>query len=204
MVLGLTIETCNSNGEDWKCEIGKVCECTIEGDCTDGNLLVYNGSTSTLLCAPPIIKTSGKIDWDFCMSPGEWVTVIADCEEGQSEREIVMLLKPTATTSTSTTSITTSTSTTTTTIPEEAKEECPYECCVDEPGYEDKYCKSGYVCVDNKCVLEEEEGGKEGRSFVLPLILAFLILIIVSSVFLLKKKAPKTYEELYKKWRKKK
>jgi len=33
-----------------------------------------------------------------------------------------------------------------------SKVDCPYECCVNETGYNDKPCQSGYTCSNNKCV----------------------------------------------------
>jgi len=192
--LALTIETCSSNGNDWECEEGKICTCEILGDCTGGNLLVYKESIDNLLCAPPIVGGIVEIDWDYCENPEGTVKIIADCNEGQSEEELISIISVGTTT--------------TTTLPEETttveiiKRECPYECCVDEPYYYDKYCDVGFECVDNFCVsteekkFEEEEGGIGGKI----LVVFILIVIVVIFVLMFRRRASITYEELYKKW----
>lgn len=215
--LALTIESCSSNTESWKCEKGKLCICRISGSCTNGNLLVYKTSLANLLCAPSIVDGTAEIDWNFCGNPTGTVRVIADCDEGQSEERSleIIILAPTTTTSTTTTipltptTTSTTTSTTppfrpTTTIPTTAKEECPYECCVDEPQFYDKHCGAGFRCVDNVCEpipSEETKRGGGGGALIILVLLLFVILIGAIVVFFkLKRTAPKSYEDLYKKW----
>lgn len=194
-ILALTIETCSSNGNEWECEEGKICTCEISGDCTNGNLLVYKRSLADLLCAPPIINGITEIDWDYCRNPEDEVKIIADCEEGQSEEERVWIVAMKETTTT--------TEETTTTFSE--KTECPYECCENEPYYYDKYCEEGYVCIENECVkAEEEEEKKKGAGFGWILTLILIFAIAVGVILFLRKKAPSTYEELYRKWSRRK
>lgn len=37
-------------------------------------------------------------------------------------------------------------------ISPQQKESCPFECCINEPNYQDRVCQGNYQCVNRKCV----------------------------------------------------
>lgn len=183
-VSALSISSCKSDTTEWFCEKNKVCVCEISGDCTNGNLIVYKTNFLSPLCLPEILDNEAEINWDNCQNPIGILYVRASCNEGMSpvkEINISFAPLPTTTTTTSTTSTTSTTistvPTTTTTV---GKNPCPYECCVDEVIYEDKYCNSGYNCVDNKCV---KAGGRRGRTIGIIILLIIVIIAVVLYLF---------------------
>jgi len=75
-----------------------------------------------------------------------------------------------------------------TTIPQDKT--CPYECCIDMPGYEYQYCSSGFTCCDHLCKEKCEEGSGFNitKSLIFWIILASMIPIIAFLIFILRKK----------------
>lgn len=137
----LEVSSCNSGGDEWTCQTDKICICEISGDCTNGNLFVYDTNFLTPLCLPKIDDGKVNIEWDQCQSTTKEVKVMANCYEGNSSEKIIQLIEYVPTTS----SIKTTTIATTTTnlIP------CQSECCENMPGFLDKECEKGLVCCSS-------------------------------------------------------
>ena len=118
LVLSLEVENCQSNDEDWECELDEICICEIDGTCTDGNLLVYEDDLDNVLCIPEIKNKKAEFSFDSCGSPTGKVRVRADCDEGQSDEENLDVVFygtiPTTTKTTTTRRATTTRATTTT------------------------------------------------------------------------------------------
>ena len=67
-------------------------------------------------------------------------------------------------------------------------ETCPYECCVDIPGYEYKPCSPGLICINRVCRESPETPSLSlPRSLLFWVIVASLIPIIAFFVFIWKK-----------------
>ena len=201
IVLSVEIIRCKSDDTNWLCEEGEICVCKISGECTDGNLLVYEGSIENLLCLPEIDDDEAVIDWDDCENPLEWVDVRADCEEGQSEEESIYFKEIIITETTTSTTTTTITTIGTTTIEEEL-EPCPidWECCEGELYYEDEPCPIDMECIDHVCVPYEEV---EEEGFNYGLIAGIIVVIIVVFLiysFFIKKRGKMSFKKLYEKW----
>jgi hypothetical protein len=197
IVLSLEIDYCKSNDDNWFCEAGEICVCEISGDCTDGVLLVYEGSIKNLLCVPEIYDDQAVIDWDACGDPREWIDVRADCEEGQSDEETILVAElvepPIDTVQT--------TSTTSRTTIDGGLEPCPldYDCCEGEPEYEDFPCLAGMECINNECVKYDDEDGGINYGLIIGVIVIAVIAFLVYS-FYLKKGKKMTFKKLYEKW----
>jgi len=229
----VSVETCESGIGDWQCEVNKICVCDISGSCTNGDLLVYQGDVTNLLCAPSISGSSVDIFWDDCGNPSGHIIVRADCDEGQSSEEVIDIVD--LSDGGPQTTVTTSTITTTTEVycnyvcrstcmednnpplcyerishgtqgcpfgqvccesilkecpstepgePAITDKTCPYECCIDMPGYEYKPCPSGLSCCDNLC---KESCGSTGlkipKQIVFWIILATAIPLVAFLIF---------------------
>ena len=202
LVFSLEVENCASNDEDWECELDETCFCEIEGDCTNGNLLVYKYDISNLLCMPEIEDNEVEFSLDSCGSPTGKVKVRADCDEGQSDEEKldVIVFQPIITTTEETTTTIEETSTTTTTIEEEL-EPCPldYECCEDEYPYEDELCPVGMECIDHVCVEEEAPEGGFNYGLIAGILVVIIVVFLIYSFFI-KKKGKMSFKKLYEKW----
>ncbi|MEM5860915.1 MAG: hypothetical protein QXL09_00580 [Candidatus Aenigmatarchaeota archaeon] len=104
--IALEILGCRSAREPWICEIGKECVCVISGNCTNGNLLVYQEDMRSILCAPQIIDGIAKIDLELCEAIYyKTLKIRADCEEEFSEEKSISIIAPRIETTTTTTSI---------------------------------------------------------------------------------------------------
>jgi len=62
------------------------------------------------------------------------------------------------------------------------KEECPYECCLNENLFLDKSCVEGFVCEDRKCVSSEKISPQLNKIFF------GVILVVIFYIFFLKPK----------------
>ena len=191
-ILAISIVNCTSNDKIWECELDKTCNCIISGTCTNGNLLVYHKNITTLLCSPKINDSIASIEWENCKNPTGYVNIRADCDEGQSDQETILLFAPTTTTTTTiittTTRRTTTTRATTTTIQIPTQRACPYECCVDEPGYRDKYCSPGLTCCPDHTCKKSCEGGLSSK-IIFWVALAAIIPIVLFLLYVWKGKA---------------
>jgi hypothetical protein len=105
-------------------------------------------------------------------------------------------------TKTSCTSINVRISTPTTRFTNTSRQACPNECCVDEPNYFNKPCKADEACIDGSCISTAEKKDNSGLIIAMIVIaVIFIIIIVVLFVFpMFKKKSPKNYDELYRKW----
>lgn len=186
----LEISSCRSGDDEWVCQTDKICVCKISGDCTNGNLFVYNTSFLTPLCLPKINNGLVNIEWDQCQSPTKQVKVRANCDEGQSLERIVQLTEAAATTTSSTTRATTTTlattsSTTSTRATTTTLATCPYQCCVNEPGYLDKSCEEGFECCPSdmggreckKSCFETEEKKRSSGLFIIIAIVGLIVIV---------------------------
>lgn len=64
---------------------------------------------------------------------------------------------------------------------------CPYDCCVDTPGYEYKPCRQGLICYNNICKEAKSPGFSLPGSLIFWVVLASLLPIIAFFIFVLKK-----------------
>jgi len=149
-VLGssVSIVDCSSDDTNWLCEPGKTCICTISGTCTNGVLFVYKDDIRHMLCCPDIVDSVAEIScpyscWTSCVDDNEPPICYkrishgnAGCPGGSICCESILVECPSMTTST--TGV--------------RKRPCPYECCIDMPEYEYKYCPPGLKCCnDHTC-----------------------------------------------------
>jgi len=140
---------------------------------------------------------------DSCGSPTGKVKVRADCDEGQWDEERLDVIEfvtilPTTIGETTTTRRTTTTTRTTTT---EELEPCPidWDCCEDEPGYEDEICPVGEECINHECVPYEEP--EEGFNYgLIAGIIVVVVVVFLIYNFFLKKRRKMSFKKLYEKW----
>ena len=150
--LSIDVTSCKSNGINWLCEQGKVCTCEISGTCSNGNLLVYEDDISNPLCSPQISDGVASIKWENCNTTKDSVKTRADCNEGQSPEERIIISA----------AITTTTVLGTTTVPETTippTTTLPGMCGDGYCEYEDYECLEGYEhCdeYDDECELNEK------------------------------------------------
>lgn len=219
-VSSVEIVSCTSNGEEGICEIGRTCICSVSGDCTNGNLLLFEGELGNPVCSPSIVGGEATIYWDYCeVEEGSFLDAIADCEEGQSTPVSIRVSAPeTTTTSVPTTSTTTSTPievTETTRREEKSVEECGINgYCEDygvscQPGYERcpeydgecpglRYCccliRRG-LCIGGICLPEEVD-----ETLVFLSLLAVILAVAVFFFFTKMVGKGTSFEKLYEKW----
>ncbi|MEM7827002.1 MAG: hypothetical protein QXQ40_02135 [Candidatus Aenigmatarchaeota archaeon] len=146
--IGFSVEIvgCSSGAEIWKCEQNKLCTCVVSGECTDGNLLVYEGGIYNILCLPSINPEDGiaAINLDLCGNPTGEIRVRANCLEGQSLEKRVTIYAPVTTTTITTTTTTTIAIETTTTLKycSEQGESCErLDCCRGLECCDDMICR---------------------------------------------------------------
>ena len=108
-VLCVNLTSCKSDSIDWLCEKDKLCNCRITGDCSNGNLLVYEDDIYSPICSPQISDSSSSIDWSICETSEDYIKIRADCEEGQSNERMLILTGTAVTTTTVRSSVTTTT-----------------------------------------------------------------------------------------------
>jgi hypothetical protein len=210
-VLSVEFDSCSSGGSDGFCEKYKTCICTISGECTNGNLLVYQGELSNPLCSPEIDKNSVSIDWDSCnITKLSFINVRADCDEGQSAEKTIKLVLETTTTSLFTTTSTT-TLEETTTITNENTNTCGGNGYCEDITAE---CKSGYYyCSKNneecpefpyneKCCCKPTNLGWPFKTIVVLIASAVMVGVIVFLFFTSRMKKDTTFKKLYRKWNK--
>jgi len=198
----IEVENCESNNRDWECVINEICVCEIEGDCTNGNLLVYDDDITDMLCMPEIDDNEAQFTLDSCGSPIGKIRVRADCDEGQSEEERLdaiefEIILTTIEETTTTREITTTRATTTV----EELEECPIEwdCCEGELYYEDAPCPPGEECIDHVCVPYEEP--EEGFNYgLIAGIIVVIIVVFLIYFFFIKRRGKMSFKKLYEKW----
>ena len=77
---------------------------------------------------------------------------------------------------------------------EQIKRPCPYECCIDMPGYEYKYCPSGLACCDHLCKEScKPSGFNISKSLIFWVLLASILPIVAFLIFIWKKNAFKFF-----------
>ncbi|MHA1742620.1 MAG: hypothetical protein ACTSV6_00030 [Candidatus Heimdallarchaeota archaeon] len=161
----------------------RACFCSID-DCSSGLLRIYSSST----CRIPGYEytfSNNKFTWNFAETGTYYFK--AFCDDGNVSACYRVTVKTPTTTTIPTTS----------TRPPTAKEECPFECCVDDPRYTDKPCPSGERCIDGECIPIAK---KKGYFWVIGVLIAVVAVILILIFFLSRKKPRKTFEELYRKW----
>lgn len=95
LCMAIEISSCSSSREAWICEIGNDCICIISGNCTDGNLLIYQDDMRSLVCAPKIIEGIARVDLYLCDATYyKNLKVRADCDEGFSEEKNILIKTP--------------------------------------------------------------------------------------------------------------
>ena len=73
---------------------------------------------------------------------------------------------------------------------------CPYECCMDMPGYEYKYCSSGLACCDNLCKEScKSSGFNISKSLMFWVLLASILPIAAFLIFIWRKNADSNVPE---------
>ena len=211
-VLSVNITNCRSDSIDWLCEKDKLCNCRTTGDCSNGNLLIYEDNINNPVCSPQISDDTSSIDWSICKTSEDYVKIRADCDEGQSVEKMLIL------TGTGVTTTTTGSSATTTT-------QFEYTGTCGGDGYcelSDLECMESYEdcsTYDNECQLNEkccclvgdvvpstDLGKKSGFNYWWIIgILVIIGLAILVYFFYIKKghreqEIKKAFRDLYEKW----
>ncbi len=176
-----------------KCYPG-ACSCTVS-ECANGTLDVY-----TAACTGTPVKefvfTNGSFIWTSARTMNYYLQVY--CDSGIISSCINLNL-----TSYLITATTTTTTTTTTTF---QKTGCPYDCCVGEFSYLDKYCPEGSVCTNNQCIgssTTSETVSNQGFqiNYSIVGILAIVIIAAVFVFYFFKGRKPEDkWSTLYKKY----
>jgi len=161
-----------------KCEVND-CKLTI-GECSSGILYIYQTSTCS---GSPSYKDSFSSS-SYFWKPASLGTYYlrALCDDGVKKTACTPVQVQLATTTTSTTS---------------AKEECPNECCENEPNYYDKECPSGEKCVDGVC---EKVSGKADYTWLIVVVVLIIIFLVLFFVLKPRRKKVSSFEQLYRKW----
>jgi hypothetical protein len=107
IVLSVNITSCRSDSIDWLCERDTLCICNIQGDCSNGNLLIYKDTINNPICSPQISDFTATVDWTICKTTEDYVKARADCDEGQSTEKMLILTGTAVTTTTIRTTTTT-------------------------------------------------------------------------------------------------
>lgn len=73
--------------------------------------------------------------------------------------------------------------------PKKAEEACPFDCCVDMPGYEYKYCPSGLKCCEHLCkeTCEPKSDFTLLKSIIFWVIVAALVPLIAFIIFVFRR-----------------
>ena len=97
IVASVEIATCGVKGVEWRCLLGEICKCEIEG-CNQGNLLVFYRDITNPLCFPPIKDGTASIDLVECGVEKDRINVTAICngEQSSSKQITILLEKPPA------------------------------------------------------------------------------------------------------------
>ena len=174
------------------------CICNIT-ECSSGTLDVY-----TTLCAGIPIKefifANNSFNWTSSQAKNYYLQ--AYCDSGIKSTCVNVNL-------TSFAIITTTTTTTTTTTLTPQKTDCPYDCCVGEENYFNRYCPAGYDCINNQCISsatsETATQGNQGYQINYSIV-GIVAIVIIAAVFLYyfftgkKKPAEDKWAKLYKKY----
>jgi len=116
--------------------------CFCSTNCTTGYFNLYTTSD----CSGIAKKKVGYDNGTFGFVPIAQTTYGKIlCADGNVSSCYILNLTQATTT---TTTLTTTTSKTTTMTPAP----CPYDCCVNLPGYQSKFCSSNWICQNNACV----------------------------------------------------
>jgi len=123
--------------------------CACVTNCTEGYFNIYSNSICTGVPVKKIIISNGNITF----APTETTYIKILCSDGSvSQCFRVNISSSLVTTTTSTTAVSTSTTTTTKVLAN-----CPYECCVGETSYKNKFCPSEQTCTNNVCVVTKSD-----------------------------------------------
>lgn len=168
------------------------CYCNIT-ECVNGSLDVY-ATVCTGIPMKEFVFTNGSFTWTSALAQNYYLQ--AYCDSGIMSNCTNVNLTSYA--------VTTTTTTTTTTI---SKSTCPYDCCIAEINYFNKYCQEGYDCISNQCIsssTSETTSGNGGYQINYSIV-GIVAIIIIAAVFLfyfLQGRKPKEdrWAALYKKY----
>lgn len=167
------------------------CVCYIS-ECPTGTLSVYS-TNCTGIPKKEFIFSNSTFVWTSALAQNYYFK--AYCDNGNSSSCTKVNL---------TTSVTTTTTTTTTTTP--SLSSCLYDCCIDQPGFYNKYCNPGYDCVNSQCVAQTSTATPSQGFQINYSLVGIVVIIVVFAVFIyyfLKGRAKKPedkWSKLYKKY----
>lgn len=172
------------------------CSACAPGDCYCNVIECPNGTVSvyTTLCtgipAEKLAFTNNSLTWSNAQAMTYYFQIY--CDSGNISNCTKVDLSSFVTT------------TTTTTIPQETT--CPYDCCVGETNYIDKYCPEGYDCVNNQCIgSSTTETTTSSQGFQINYsIVGILAIVIIAAIFVFYffkgRKPEDSWSTLYKKY----
>jgi len=170
---------------------------TIPGECSSKSCESKNPSAckcGALTCYQDTYCCSSK---SICYS--DQASCQATCGGATTTTSSTTTKPPTTSTTLSTTTNkppTTTTKSTTTTV--QAKKQCIFKCCVNEPNYYDKPCNEGYNCVQNVCIKAGEKISYSSILYMTGFILA--LLAVVGAAYFYQKRIRDKWKKLYRKW----
>jgi hypothetical protein len=167
----------------------QACYCNIT-ECVNGTLDVY-AIACTGIPIKEFIFTNGSFTWTSALAQNYYLQ--AYCDSGIMSNCNNVNLTSYATT-------------TTTTVLQ--KTDCPYDCCIAETNYVDRYCPEGYDCISNQCISTVTTETQENQGYQINYsIIGIVAIVIIAAVFLFyfftgkKKPEEDRWSALYKKYR---
>lgn len=159
------------------------CSCSVSG-CSSGFFDTFTAFDCTGLSEIETIFKNYTIVW----SPGSYGTFFTRiyCDNGKQTACTRLNVTAPKTTTTSTTTITTTT-----------RPSCPYDCCVNDPSYKNKFCLNNEDCLNNKCVKPAPE---IPYNLILVVIAILLGTLIFAYAFVKKGTKQDAFESLKRKW----
>lgn len=125
--------------------------CACSSNCTSGYFNLYPTSDCSGITMKKVIMSNNNFTFTstYNLTYGK---ILCSDDKNVSPCYVINL---TAAIPTTTTTTTTTTSATTTTTPLLAA--CPYDCCVNLPGYQTRFCSGGQTCQNNACVSSKSD-----------------------------------------------
>jgi len=180
------------------CQLGS-CFCNVT-ECSTGSLEVYS-SNCTGIPIKEFIFSNSSFNWTSAKALN--YNFLVYCDSGTKSNCTNVNLTAYAANVTTTTTSTTIHTTSSTTTAASLKDTCPYDCCVGDPNYFNKYCSEGSDCVNNQCVSSSTTAQSSGIQINYSLVglVAVAILVIVFLFYFFAMRKPKdSWGELYKKY----
>lgn len=176
------------------CAVG-TCYCNVT-ECPSGTMDIYTTQCSGFPVKEFIFANS-NFTWMGSQSLNYYFKVL--CDNGNTANctnvNLTSFSIPTTTTTTTTSATTTSS------VPLQTN--CPYDCCIGDPSYYNRYCAEGEQCINNQCIATTTTAAPSGPAINYSLIgiVAIVIIVAVFVFFFIKNRKPSDrWETLYKKY----